>query len=71
MQGVLEMLDVPYVGAGVAASALCMNKVLFKDLMAADGMPQVAYRGVSARASLDAPAAGARARGARSGCRCS
>jgi D-alanine-D-alanine ligase len=46
VQGVLEMLDVPYVGAGVAASAVCMDKVLFKDLMAAGGVPQVSYRGV-------------------------
>jgi len=31
----LEMLGVPYVGSGVAASALCMDKVLFKELMSA------------------------------------
>ncbi len=37
VQGMLEMLDVPYVGSGVAASALCMDKVLFKELMAAAG----------------------------------
>ncbi len=46
VQGVLETLDVAYVGAGVAASAVCMDKVLFKDLMAAGGVPQVNYRGV-------------------------
>jgi D-alanine-D-alanine ligase len=27
VQGLLECLDVPYVGAGVLASALCMDKV--------------------------------------------
>jgi D-alanine-D-alanine ligase len=44
VQGMLEMLDVAYVGSGVAASALCMDKVLFKELMAAAGtIPQVAY----------------------------
>jgi D-alanine-D-alanine ligase len=43
VQGLLEALDVPYVGAGVAASAVCMDKVLFKDLMAAAGIPQVDY----------------------------
>ena len=44
VQGMLEMLDVAYVGSGVAASALCMDKVLFKELMAAAGtVPQVAY----------------------------
>ncbi|HWF30926.1 MAG TPA: D-alanine--D-alanine ligase family protein [Solirubrobacteraceae bacterium] len=44
VQGLLEMLGVAYVGSGVAASALCMDKVLFKELMAAAGdVPQVAY----------------------------
>ena len=43
VQGLLELLDVPYVGAGVAASALAMDKSLFKDLMAAHGVPQVDY----------------------------
>jgi D-alanine-D-alanine ligase len=44
VQGLLEMLGVAYVGSGVAASALCMDKVLFKELMAAAGdVPQVGY----------------------------
>jgi D-alanine-D-alanine ligase len=43
VQGLLELLDVPYVGAGVAASALAMDKVLFKEVMAAAGVPQVRY----------------------------
>ncbi len=43
VQGLLEMLDVAYVGAGVAASAVCIDKVLFKDLMAAAAAPQVGY----------------------------
>jgi D-alanine-D-alanine ligase len=46
VQGLLECLDVPYVGAGVLASALCMDKVMFKDLMAHAGIPQVRYRAV-------------------------
>jgi D-alanine-D-alanine ligase len=46
VQGMLEVLDVPYVGSGVASSALCMDKVRFKDLMGAAGLPQVAYAGV-------------------------
>ena len=46
VQGLLECLDVPYVGAGVLASALCMDKVMFKDLMAHVGIPQVDYRAV-------------------------
>ena len=44
LQGLLECLDVPYVGAGVLASALCMDKVMFKELMARAGVPQVDYR---------------------------
>jgi D-alanine-D-alanine ligase len=46
VQGLLELLDVPYVGAGVMASALAMDKALFKDLMSAHGIPQVDYSAV-------------------------
>ena len=46
VQGLLECLDVPYVGAGVLASAVCMDKVVSKELMARAGLPQVDYRGV-------------------------
>lgn len=48
VQGLLEALGVPYAGAGVLASALCMDKVLFKDLMASAGVPQVDYVGLHA-----------------------
>ena len=45
IQGLLELLDVAYVGSGVLASAACLDKVVFKDLMAQDGrIPQVGYR---------------------------
>jgi D-alanine-D-alanine ligase len=44
VQGLLECLGVPYVGAGVLASALCMDKVTFKTLMRENGIPQVDYR---------------------------
>ena len=46
VQGLLETLDVAYVGAGVAASAVCMDKVLFKQLMGVAGVDQVEYVGV-------------------------
>jgi D-alanine-D-alanine ligase len=49
VQGLLECLDVPYVGAGVLASALCIDKVVFKELMAQAGIPQVDYRAVRVR----------------------
>ncbi len=46
VQGLLECLDVPYVGSGVLASAACMDKVVAKELLARAGLPQVDYRGV-------------------------
>jgi D-alanine-D-alanine ligase len=39
MQGLLELANVPYVGAGVAASALCMDKDLFKSVLRDQGIP--------------------------------
>ena len=50
VQGMLETLDVAYVGSGVEASAVCMDKVLCKALMGAGGFDQVDYVGVDARA---------------------
>src|ERR1700761_8403907 len=41
IQGYLEALDVPYVGAGVAASAVGMDKVAMRRAFAADGIPVV------------------------------
>ena len=57
IQGLLELLDVPYVGAGVLASSVAMDKAVFKDLMAAHGIPQVEYEVArqGARPSLPAP----------------
>jgi D-alanine-D-alanine ligase len=48
VQGLLELLGVPYVGSGVLASAVCMDKVVAKDLMGAAGVAQVAYAAVPA-----------------------
>ena len=39
VQGLLELAGVPYVGAGVLASALCMDKDLFKSVMRDHGIP--------------------------------
>ena len=39
VQGLLELADVPYVGAGVAGSALAMDKDLFKSVMRDHGIP--------------------------------
>jgi D-alanine-D-alanine ligase len=40
VQGLLELAGIPYVGAGVLASALCMDKSAAKDVLAAHGLPQ-------------------------------
>jgi len=41
VQGLLELADIPYVGAGVLASAVAMDKALFKDVMRAQEIPVV------------------------------
>jgi D-alanine-D-alanine ligase len=43
VQGLLECLDVPYVGSDVLASAVCMDKLTLKRLFAEDGIPQVDF----------------------------
>ncbi len=43
VQGLLELLDVPYVGSDVLASAICMDKLSLKRLFAARGIPQVEF----------------------------
>jgi D-alanine-D-alanine ligase len=44
VQGLLELAAVPYVGAGVAASAVAMDKELAKAVFAHAGVPQGPYR---------------------------
>jgi D-alanine-D-alanine ligase len=44
VQGLLELAGVPYVGAGVAASAASMDKELAKAIFATAGVPQGPYR---------------------------
>jgi D-alanine-D-alanine ligase len=43
VQGLLEWLDLPYVGSDVLSSALCMDKLTLKQLFAQAGVPQVAF----------------------------
>jgi D-alanine-D-alanine ligase len=43
VQGLLECLDVAYVGCDVLASALCMDKLTLKRLFALRGIPQVEF----------------------------
>ena len=46
VQGLLEWLDVPYVGSDVLASAICMDKLTLKRLFANHGVPQVDFTAV-------------------------
>jgi D-alanine-D-alanine ligase len=41
VQGLLELAGLPYVGASVTGSALAMDKIIFKDVMKAHGLPMV------------------------------
>ena len=41
LQGLCEMLDLPYVGPGVTCSAVCMDKAIAKRLLQAQGLPVV------------------------------
>ena len=43
VQGLLELANVPYVGADVLSSAVAMDKVIFKDVMTAHGIANVRY----------------------------
>ena len=43
VQGLLELADLPYVGAGVLASAVSMDKEVMKRLMVERGLPIVDY----------------------------
>ena len=43
VQGLLELLDLPYVGSGVLASALAMNKVMSKHFYTLAGLTTPAY----------------------------
>ncbi|HEU0124656.1 MAG TPA: D-alanine--D-alanine ligase family protein [Bryobacteraceae bacterium] len=58
MQGLLELADLPYVGPGVLASALAMDKEVMKRVCKAHGLPVVAflvqYRGALDPASAEA-----------------
>jgi len=46
VQGLLELAGIPYVGAGVAASALAMDKDLFKKVMRDSGIPVARHHAI-------------------------
>jgi D-alanine-D-alanine ligase len=44
VQGVLELAGIPYVGAGVLGSALCMDKDVFKSVLRDNGIPVARHK---------------------------
>ncbi len=46
IQGLLELIDLPYIGNEVLASALCMDKVMTSDILKAHNIPQANYTSV-------------------------
>ncbi|CAM4365676.1 D-alanine--D-alanine ligase [Paenibacillus alkaliterrae] len=44
IQGLFEMANIPYVGAGVLASAVGMDKIMMKKVFAQEGLPQCVFR---------------------------
>ena len=44
VQGLLELADLPYVGAGVVGSAVGMDKAIFKHVMVANGLPVLPWK---------------------------
>lgn len=47
IQGLLEMLDIPYTGSGVLASALSMDKIAAKKMLLYEGLPTPLFKTVS------------------------
>ena len=54
VQGMLELAGIPYVGCGVLASALAMDKLLSQRVLEAAGIPTIPTRGITAENRDDA-----------------
>ncbi len=48
VQGMLELIGLPYAGCGVLASSLCMDKAMAKDIFMQNGIPTCKYKLVTA-----------------------
>ena len=55
IQGLFEMLDIPYAGCGVLASSLCMDKGMAKEIFVRYGIPTCRYRNVTKEKFLKNP----------------
>ena len=56
IQGFFELADIPYVGNGVLASSLAMDKATSKQIFAAHGLPQIPWQTVTRSQLKAAPA---------------
>jgi D-alanine-D-alanine ligase len=56
VQGMLELLDLPYTGSGVLASALAIDKARTNQLLAAEGLRVPAFQEVRGEAAVEAEA---------------
>jgi D-alanine-D-alanine ligase len=57
IQGLLELADIPYVGAGVMAAAVTRDKIMLKALLAHYGFPVVKHIGFTRHEWVNTPAA--------------
>ena len=71
VQGLLELANVPYVGPGVLASAVGMDKAVMKVLFAARGLPVTPWYAFVAADWARQRDGVVTARRSPSGCRCS
>ena len=58
VQGLFEMLDIPYAGCGVLASSAAMDKLVSKSLFLQEGLPTCRYEGVIMSQFNESDAAG-------------
>jgi len=54
IQGLLEMLDIPYTGPGVLASALAIDKIATKKILLYEGLPTPRFMQVREKDALEA-----------------
>lgn len=53
IQGMLEVLQIPYTGSGVTSSAICINKVLSKKLLSYENIPTADFIAINKKDFLE------------------
>ncbi|MCC7202706.1 MAG: D-alanine--D-alanine ligase [Nitrospirae bacterium] len=56
VQGLLELMGIPYTGSGVSASAVCMDKLLTKEILLHHGLPTPKFSVLNKGAAEELPA---------------